>query len=112
MDSRNWHASTNLPTIWRSRGVSFEESNGMRTGLNLATSVARSGAMTRLLVSTFVSVFVFGGAGFCARVDSADQEKAVRIGRLAHARMAFRKRIRRKTFGGCMPGILPEPANA
>src|SRR5258706_16130340 len=97
MDSRNWHASTNLPTIWRSRGVSFEESNGMRTGLNLATSVARSGAMTRLLVSTFVSPFGFGGAGFCARVDSAAQEKAVRIGGIAHDTKAFHQPIRRET---------------
>src|SRR5216683_326974 len=112
MDSRSWHASTNLPIICRSRAVSCAESYGIRTGLNFASCAARLGAITRLEVSNLVASFACDEPGACAPAGRSLSEQANRISRPAHAVKRLCARLGRlnqmTVFPGSMTGILPE----
>src|SRR5258708_31213798 len=112
MESRSWHASTNLPIICRSRAVSCAESYGIRTGLNFASCAARLGAITRLEESNLVTSFACDEPDACAPAGRILSEQANKIARPANvakrlcAKLGTRNQM--TVFPGSMTGILPE----
>ena len=80
----------------------------MRTGLNFAASLARSGAITRLLVIDLLAGFVASEFCCCAGAAGIAEARATRAGRTARASKALRIRTSREKSEGRMPGILSE----